>query len=198
MAGIGDGHCSIGIDAGAKASGKAGRRIEFRDCARRRDGAEQDMVEMVENSTGVVGELVAQGSDEGAGIHSSLQALAADVAHHDEERLVFERQDLEEVSADTVDGQVGALKHEVAGGRQLRRNQQGLDAACGGDFGVGALLLLTDMDESVENHSDEAGEKDRIGDCAGAKLDWSEMKAVVSELLGEPMDAGRVVEDRVG
>ena len=96
-----------------------------------RDGADEDVVEVVEDSGGVVGKLIAQRAHQGAGIHGSLQALAAHVAHHDQQRVVFERQDLEEVSADAVDGQIGALKHEVAVGGQVGGDKQGLDAARG-------------------------------------------------------------------
>ena len=142
------------------------------------------MVEVLEDRGRVVRKLVAQRADQGAGIHGRLQAFAADVADDDEQGVVFERQHLEEVAAHAVDGQIGAFEHEVLIRRKLRGNEQRLHAARGRDLGGGALLVLADADEAVENDGDEAAEEDGVGDGAGAELDGTEMEAVRSELFG--------------
>ena len=92
MAGVGDGQRAVGIDAGAEAGGEAGRRIEFRNGSGRGHRAEQDVIQVIEHGGRIVRKLVAQGAHQGAGIHGRLQALAADVADHDEQRVVFERE----------------------------------------------------------------------------------------------------------
>ena len=44
----------------------------------------------------------------------------------------------------------------------MRRDKQGLHTAGGLDFRGGALLLLADANEAVENHGDQTAEKDQI------------------------------------
>ena len=156
------------------------------------------MIQVIEHCARIVRQLVAQGAHQGARIHGRLQALAADVADHNEERIVLQRQDLKEVAADAVDGQVGALKHEILVGRKLGGNQQSLYAAGGGDLGGGALLDLTDANEAVEDDGNQAGEKDDVGDGAGVKCDGTEMEVMRSELFGQPVAARGVVDNGVG
>ena len=154
---IGDGQRAVGIDAGAEAGGKAGRGIELRHGSGRRDRAEQDMIQMIEYGAGVVRELVAQRADQGARVHGRLQALATHISNDNEQRVVLQRQDLEEVATDAVDWQIGALEHEVLVGRKLRGNEQRLYAACGCNLRGGALFDFTDANKPEENDRNQAG-----------------------------------------
>ena len=63
----------------------------------------------------------------------------------------------------------------------MRGDEQGLDAAGGFDFCGGALLLLTDVNEAVEDDGDQAAEKDEVGDGAGAEFDGANMILVRGE-----------------
>src|SRR5271170_5209473 len=152
---------------------------------------------MLQNGGRLMRELVAQCADEGAGVHGGLKAFTADVAYYDEHGIVFERRDLEKVASNTVGGQVGAFEHEVAIGWQLRGNEQGLNAARGFDFCGGALLVLTDVNEAVQDDGDDATEEDEVGDSAGVVLDRSEVIAMRHEVWREPVAAGNEVEQDV-
>ena len=92
MAGVGDGRGAVGIDSCAEAGGEARGAIELWDRARNRHRADEHAIEMLEHRDRIVGKLVAQRAHQSARIHGSLQALAAHVAHHNQQRIVFERQ----------------------------------------------------------------------------------------------------------
>ena len=109
VSGVGDGHLAVGVDAGAEAGCKAGDAVDVRSGGR----SEHDLVEVCQNSGWIVGGLVAQSANEGAGVHSGLEAFAADVSYDDEHGLVFQWQCLEEVSTNAIGWQVGALEDEV-------------------------------------------------------------------------------------
>ncbi len=150
---------------------------------------------MLKHGGGIVGKLVAQRAHQGTGVHGGLQAFSADVpADDDEQGLVLERKHLEEVSAYSVDGQVGALQHEVAG----EGSCVGISSACtlraAGDFCVGTLFVLADADESIENDRYKTGEKDGVGYGACAEGDGAEVEVLRLELLGKPMPASSKIK----
>ena len=136
------------------------------------------MIQMAEDGTGIMGELVPESSHQGAGVHGRLQSLAAHVAHDDHHRAVFDRKHLEEVAAHAIGRHVGALQYEVTIGWKLGGDEHSLHAACRRDLRIGTLLLLADADKAVKNDRNEAGEKDRVGDEAGAEFDGAKMEAV--------------------
>ena len=156
------------------------------------------MVQMIEHRGRIVGELVAQRAHQGARIHRCLQAFTADVADHNEQRIVFQRQHLEEVAAHSIDGQVGAFEHEVAIRRKLGGNEQRLHAARSRDFSGRALFFLADADETVEYDRDETAEEDGVGDRPGAELNGTEMEAVRGELFRKDVEFCEIVDDGVG
>ena len=66
-----------------------------------------------------------------------------------------------------------------------------------GDQVGGALLLLADVDETIEDDGDEAAQEEQIGERAGAELEGTEMETVGGEALGEPVLRCRIVENGV-
>ena len=156
------------------------------------------MVEIVEHGRGIVRELVAQRADQCAGVHGCLQALAAYVSNYDQHRVVLEREYLKEIATDTVGGQIRALKHEVVIRRQLGGNEHGLNTACSFNLSGGALFVLADVDEAIEDHGQQAGKEDSIGRSADGKRDGAEVNVVKDESFGDPMLAGEVIENSVG
>ena len=51
----------------------------------------------------------------------------------------------------------------------------------------GALFLFADAHEAIKYDRNEAAEKDRVSDGAGAELDRSQVKTMRSELLRKPV-----------
>ena len=145
VAGVGDGHFSVGGNMCNAASYKSTTEI-----------AGEAAVEIAEYARGREHGHGAEGSDDGGDGHSGAEAFAADVADGDLDSAVVVGADVVEVAADLGGGNVGAL-HAEAGYFRRRDDEALLDFAGGVEFGT-ELIAFTPGSPGAAAEHDEKGE----------------------------------------